>query len=74
MTLFFGYNGKSALFLGDSINNLSRHKPLKMLTICDALRDLIPFVQFKKREKHPLRSDTFNKVAGFSLKFSVIEF
>ena len=21
--------------------------------ICDALRDLIPFVQFKKREKHP---------------------
>ena len=20
---------------------------------CDALRDLVPFVQFKKREKHP---------------------
>ena len=25
----------------------------------DALRDLVPFVQFKKREKHPWRSLTF---------------
>ena len=33
--------------------------------ICDALRDLVPFVQFKKREKHPWRSVTFSKVAGF---------
>ena len=24
--------------------------------ICDASRDLLPFVQFKKREKHPWRS------------------
>ena len=23
--------------------------------ICDALRDFVPFVQFKKREKHPWR-------------------
>ena len=23
---------------------------------CDALRDLVPFVQFKKSEKHPWRS------------------
>ena len=23
---------------------------------CDALRDLVPFVRFKKREKHPWRS------------------
>ena len=28
------------------------------------MRDLVPFVQFKKREKHPRRSDTFSKVAG----------
>ena len=27
--------------------------------ICDALRYLVPFVQFKKREKHPWRSVTF---------------
>ena len=32
-------------------------------TICDALHDLIPFVQFKKREKHPSMSVTFSKVA-----------
>ena len=33
---------------------------------CGALRDLMPFVQFKKREKHPWRSVTFSKVAGYS--------
>ena len=32
--------------------------------ICGALRDLVPFVQFKKREKHPWRSVNFSKVAG----------
>ena len=25
---------------------------LRMTVICDALQDLIPFAQFKKREKH----------------------
>ena len=25
------------------------------------------FVQFKKREKHPLKSVNFSKVAGFSI-------
>ena len=35
---------------------------------CDALRDLVPLVQFKKREKHPWKSVTFSKIAGFSLK------
>ena len=29
-----------------------------------ALRDLVPFVQFKKREKHPWRSVNYSKVAG----------
>ena len=33
---------------------------------CDALRDFVSFVQFKKREKKPWRSVTFSKVAGFS--------
>ena len=28
----------------------------------------IPFVQFKKREKHPQRSVTFSKVARFNLQ------
>ena len=35
---------------------------------CDALRDLAPFTQFKKREKHSWRSVTFSKVAEFSLQ------
>ena len=35
---------------------------------CDALRDLLAFVQFKKREKHPWRSVTLSKVASFSLQ------
>ena len=44
--------------------------------ICDALRDFVPFVQFKKREKHPWRSVTFSKVASFwpavSLKVTLL--
>ena len=28
---------------------------------CDSLCDLVPFVQFKKREKYPWRSVTFTK-------------
>ena len=32
-------------------------------TIRDALHDLVPFAQFKKREKHPWRRVTFSKVA-----------
>ena len=34
-------------------------------SICDALRDLVPSVQFIKREKHPWKSVTYSKVAGF---------
>ena len=30
---------------------------------CDSPRNLVPFVQFKKREKHPWRRDTFSKVS-----------
>ena len=29
------------------------------INICDVLRDLVPFVQFEKREKHPWKSVTF---------------
>ena len=34
---------------------------------CDALHDLVAFVQFKKREKHPWRSVNFSKGAAFPL-------
>ena len=33
------------------------------MKICEALRDLVPCTQFKKREKHPWRDVTFSKVA-----------
>ena len=36
--------------------------------MCDALRNLVPFVQFKNREKYPWKSVTFSKVAGVSLQ------
>ena len=36
-----------------------------LLHICDALRDLVPFVQSKKLEKPPWRSVNFKRVAGF---------
>ena len=32
--------------------------------VCDALRDLVSFVQFEEREKNSWRSVTFSKVAG----------
>ena len=37
--------------------------PSKFNCICGALRDLVLFVQFEKREKHPWRSINFSKVA-----------
>ena len=40
--------------------------------MCDALRDLVAFVQFKKREKHPWRSVNFSKNAGYKKKHSSI--
>ena len=35
----------------------------------DALCDLVPFVQFKKRVKHPWRSVNFSKLANFETFF-----
>ena len=34
-------------------------------TILHVLRDLMPFIQFKKHEKYPWRVVNFSKVAGF---------
>ena len=46
------------------VNKIKRKYSYK-LDKYDILSDLVPFVQFKKREKHPWRSVTFSKVAGF---------
>ena len=35
---------------------------LIITTICDVFRDLLPFVQLKKREKHPWKNVIFCKV------------
>ena len=35
---------------------------IKVRLQCDALHDLVPFVQFKKREKYPWKGVTFSKV------------
>ena len=37
------------------------------MSICDALRDLVPFMQFKKHEKHQWRSVTLSKVTNYRL-------
>ena len=44
--------------------------------LCDALRDFVSFVQFKKREKHPWRRVTFSKflVSGSSEKKRMVHF
>ena len=34
---------------------------MSLMAICDTLRDLVPFDQFKKREKYSWRSITFSK-------------
>ena len=39
-------------------------KFLEQVIICDALHDLVPFLQFIKGEKHPWRRVTFSKVTG----------
>ena len=39
------------------IRGISAKTRRKLMSyICDALRNLVPYVQFKKREKHPWRS------------------
>ena len=53
--------------------------------ICDALRDLVAFVQFKTRVKHPCRSINFSKashmrglaplsLASYFIVFDLIQF
>ena len=35
------------------------------------LHDLVTFLQFKKREKHPWWGVTFNKIAGFTFSMQL---
>ena len=38
------------------------------LSISDASRDLVPFVQLENREKHPWNRETFSKITDLSLQ------
>ena len=51
--------------LGKSLLNMPNNLVISRVVFlnCDALCDLVPFVQLKKREKHSWRSFTFSKVA-----------
>ena len=57
----------------ENVLNLKPATPTHLLKIagqfscCGALRDLLLFVQFKKRQKHPCRSVTFSKVTFSTL-------
>ena len=44
----------------------------ELSTICDVLRDLVPFVQSKKREKHPWRNVTFRLKPVTLLKVTLL--
>ena len=66
-------NLSSTLYHVRKLKLMEVHTPSPLRTIyaqctigldSDVLHDLVPFVQFKKREKHPWRSVTFSKVAG----------
>ena len=46
-----------------SMDLLVNYIPSK-LTMLFVMRDLVPFAQFKKREKHSWRNVTFSKVEG----------
>ena len=46
-------------------SEINRNILVLQANVCDVLRDLVPFVQFKKLGKQPSRSVTFTKVARF---------
>ena len=54
---------RSTVVLGKDLQDSRAQKFSRY--ICDVLRDLVPFVQFKKREKYPWRSVTFSEMEGF---------
>ena len=46
------------------------HKKVNWWDKCDALRDFVPFGQFKKREQHPRRSVTFSELQALACNFT----
>ena len=64
----FGLEEKHFLYIFIVQNCPTFHRGRECYTLIrDASRNLVPVVQFKKRVKHPWRSDTFIKVAKLTL-------
>ena len=55
------------VFIDRFCEELIDNGELTIPKICDALRDLVLFVQFKKREKHPWRSVILVKLQAEAL-------
>ena len=61
-------SGNAALLLWNYV--LSHFTEKYIPEVRDLFRDLLPFVQFKKRENYPWRSVTFFNIPGWSQQFS----
>ena len=55
----------ASLISGMRMSGIAVRSIYVLCLICSTLRDLVPFLQFKKHEKYSWRSVTFGKVAGF---------
>ena len=71
----------SSLYQARKLKLIEVHTPSPLWTIyaqrtigldSDVLRDLVPFAQFKKHEKHPWRSVTFSEIAGRCQKVTLL--
>ena len=51
--------------VSEMTNILKSVREMLLIWLCDALRDLVQFLQFEKRKKHQWRGVTFSKVARF---------
>ena len=58
------YKNVNLSFILRTFHKIKKYGQTVIEDIRDALRDLVLFVQFKKREKRPWRSVNFGKVAG----------
>ena len=58
--IFIDYSCGCGTFTEENLN----WKLHFLCSVYDGLRDLVPFVQFKKREKHPWMSVTYSNAAG----------
>ena len=64
-TLLFSTVTINLSFLKKLLRTIFQFSHIDSKFICEFLRNLVPFVQFKKHEKHSWRSVTFGKDPGF---------